>query len=323
MNIKDLGRHLVSDDISPPIRAAVIYNHNPIVVHPDQNLLRRGLMREDVFLAGIDISMTESMAYCDVVLPAATHFEYADLYAAYGHHWLQRAEAVIPPEGEALPNTEIFRKLAARFGFEDEVLQASDAALMDDAVNASDPRLGGVRGSKVPIEKPLQMLGDDGKPLVLYDNVRPKTPSGKVELKSEVLAQRWGAHALFPEYRARDEKFPLALISPASDRRISSTFGGMKPSLETPPLLMHPADAAARQLADGAKVRVWNALGEVFLPLHVTDAVRRGVVSSEKGAWLASSPNGQTISALVSAGEDADLARGTCYNDTPVEVSPV
>ena len=322
LNIKDLGRYLADDGIDPPIRAAIIYNHNPIVVHPDQNRLRKGLAREDVFLAGIDISMTESMAYCDIVLPAATHFEYADLYAAYGHHWLQRAEAVIPPQGEALPNTEIFRRLAARFGYHDDVMQANDPALMDDAVNASDPRLGGVSGSQVPIEQALQMLGSDGKPMVLYDNVRPKTPSGKVELKSEVLAQRWGAHALLPEYRTRDETFPLALISPASDRRISSTFGGMKPSLTAPSLLMHPADASARKLADGAKVRLWNGLGEVFLSLHITDAVRRGVVSSEKGAWLASSPNGQTISALVSATEDADLARGACYNDTPVEVSP-
>lgn len=321
LNIKELGRALAEDGIDPPIRAAIIYNHNPLVVHPDQNRMRRGLAREDIFMAGIDISMTESMAYCDIVLPAATHFEYADLYAAYGHHWLQRAEAVILPQREALPNTEIFRRLAARFGFDDDVLQASDAALMDDAVNAADPRLGGVSGSQVPIEKPMQMRGPDDQPLVLYDNVRPKTPSGKVELKSEVLAQRWGAHALLPEYRERDVEFPLALISPASDRRISSTFGGMKPSLSAPPLLMHPADAAARKLTDGVKVRVWNTLGEVFLPLHVTDAVRRGVVSSEKGAWLASSPNGQTISALVSASEDADLARGACYNDTPVEVS--
>jgi len=136
-----------------------------------------------------------------------------------------------------------------------------------------------------------------------------------------VLADRWGAHALFPEYRSREDQFPLALISPASDRRISSTLGGLKPSLTVPPLLMHPADAIARKLVDGAKVRVWNALGEVFLPLHATDAVRRGVVASEKGAWLATSANGQTISALVSASQDADLARGTCYNDTPVDVS--
>ena len=124
LNLIDVGRHLADDDIDPPLRAVFIYNHNPIVVHPDQNRMRRGLAREDVFAVGIDVAMTESMAYCDIVLPAATHFEYADLYASYGHHWLQRAEPVIPPVGESLPNTEIFRRLAARFGFDEPCFKA-------------------------------------------------------------------------------------------------------------------------------------------------------------------------------------------------------
>ena len=99
LNINDIGRHLAEDDIDPPLRALFIYNHNPIVVHPDQNRMRRGLARPDVFAVGIELTMTESMTHCDVVLPAATHFEYADLYPSYGHHWLQRAEPVIPPVG--------------------------------------------------------------------------------------------------------------------------------------------------------------------------------------------------------------------------------
>src|SRR5438270_4820529 len=119
LNINDIGRHLAESDIDPPLRGLFIYNHNPIVVHPDQNRMRRGLARPDVFAVGLELTMTESMRYCDVVLPAATHFEYADLYPSYGHHWLQRAEPVIPPPGEALPNTEIFRRLAASFGFDE------------------------------------------------------------------------------------------------------------------------------------------------------------------------------------------------------------
>ena len=96
LNIMDIGRHLVADDIDPPLRALFIYNHNPIVVHADQNRMKRGLAREDVFIVGIEIAMTESMQHCDIVLPAATHFECDDLYGAYGHHWLQRAEARDP-----------------------------------------------------------------------------------------------------------------------------------------------------------------------------------------------------------------------------------
>ena len=198
--------------------------------------MKRGLAREDVFLVGIEIAMTESMAHCDIVLPAATHFECDDLYPAYGHHWLQRAEAVIPPVGEALPNTEIFRRLAARFGFDDACFKAGDRELMDDAIDGAHPHLRGVKPSALPTREALRMAAPDGRPLALFDNVMPGTPSGKIELASDLLAQRWGPQARLPAYRPRAGKFPLALISPASDKRISSTLlgsgGGARPSLD-------------------------------------------------------------------------------------------
>jgi len=323
LNLIDVGRHLATDDIDPPLRALFIYNHNPIVVHPDQNRMRRGLARDDVFAVGIEVAMTESMTHCDILLPAATHFEYPDLYPAYGQHWLQRAEAVIAPLGESLPNTEIFRRLAARFGFDEACFKASDAELMDEAVDPADPRLGGIRPSGISTHKAVRMAAPDGRPLVLFDNVFPATPSGRIELKSETLARRWGPAAVLPAFREREAVFPLMLISPASDKRISSTLGGLAGSLGPPRLLMHPADAAARNLADGAEVKLWNERGEVILPLDVTDDVPPGVVASEKGAWLATSRTGQTISALVSADMRSDLADAACFNDTLVEVSGV
>jgi anaerobic selenocysteine-containing dehydrogenase len=320
LNILDIGRHLAQDDLDPPLRAVFIYNHNPIVVHPDQNRMKRGLAREDIFLVGIEVTMTESMQHCDIVLPAATHFECDDLYPAYGHHWLQRAEPVIPPVGEALPNTEIFRRLAARFGYDDPCFKASDHELMDDAVDSSHPFLGGQKPSEILTTAARRMAAPDGRPLALFDNVMPATPSGRIELASDVLAQRWGAQARLPAFRPRASKFPLALVSPASDKRISSTLLGPAVSRVASPLLMHPDDARARGLGGAKSVRLWNDLGSVVLPLVITDAVSRGVVASQKGAWLATSPTGQTISALVSADERADLAQGACYNDTGVEV---
>jgi anaerobic selenocysteine-containing dehydrogenase len=321
VNINDVGRHLERDDLDPPLRALFIYNHNPIVVHPDQNRMKRGLAREDVFLVGIEIAMTESMQHCDIVLPAATHFECDDLYPAYGHHWLQRAEPVIPPLDECLPNTEIFRRLAARFGFDDPCFRATDRELMDDAVDASDPRLRGIKPSEIPTTQALRMGAEDGRPLALFDNVMPATPSGKIELVSDVLSKRWGPSARTPSFRPRDSKFPLMLVSPASDKRISSTLLGAGRTLDdAPPLLMHPLDAEARGLGGATRVKVWNERGTVFLPLHITDGIRPGVVSSEKGAWLATSSTVQTISALVSADAKADLAEGACFNDTGVEV---
>ena len=320
INLLDVGRHLVADDVDPPLRAVFIYNHNPIVVHPDQNRMRRGLLRDDVFTVGIDVTMTESVAHCDVVLPAATHFEYADLYAAYGHHWLQRAQAVIPPLGESLPNTEIFRRLAARFGFDEACFKASDEELMDDAIDPADSRLRGMRPSQIPTDSALQMTGPDGKPLVLFDNVIPATPSGRIELKSESLARRWGAAALMPSWHERPGAYPLMLISPASDKRITSTLGDLPASRKAPRLLMNPRDAERRGLVHGGEIRVWNELGEVILPLDITDDVPPGVVASEKGSWLSTSRTGQTISALVSADMRADLAEGACFNDTLVDV---
>jgi anaerobic selenocysteine-containing dehydrogenase len=317
LNIVDVGAHLLDEALQPPIGALFIYNHNPLVVHPDQNRFRRGLEREHLFVVGCDVQMTDSLAYADVVLPAATHFEYADLYPAYGTQWLQRAEPVIEPLGEALPNTEVFRRLAARFGFRDPIFQADDAQLMDDACDAADPRMQGHRPSKLPLEQALAMTYN-GEEAVLFQNVRPATESGKIELESGYLARKYGAP--LPTFRPVENGYPLALISPASDRRISSTFGGLSFSVDTPTMDMHPDDAAARSLRDGTRVRVWNDLGEVFLPLRVTDEVRPGVVCSLKGAWMHTSDNGQTISALCPA-HHADISGGACYNDARVEVA--
>jgi len=317
LNIIDVGRHLLDASLVPPIKAVFIYNHNPVVVHPDATRLQRGLAREDLFVVGADVVMTDSMTYADVVLPAASHFEHADLYPAYGQHWLQRAEPAIRPQGEALPNTEIFRRLAARFGLTDPIFRASDAELMDDALDPDDPRLGGVRPSRLSTERALAMsvAGEDA---ILFKNVFPKTPSGKVELASAYLERKY--HARLPGWRPVESRYALALISPASDQRITSTFGGLHVADGAPPLEMHPDDALARGLREGMRVRVFNELGEVHLPLKISDAVPRGVVSTLKGAWLATSDNGQTVSALCPA-HHADISEGACFNDARVEVA--
>jgi anaerobic selenocysteine-containing dehydrogenase len=316
LNIIDVGAHLLDPGLAPPIKAVFIYNHNPVIVHPDQNRLRRGLLREDLFVVGSDVAMTDSMRYADVVLPASTHFEHPDLYAAYGTHWLQRADRVLAPQGESLPNTEIFRRLAARFGFTDPAFTASDEDLMDEALDPDDARLGGVRPRRIPTDRAVAMTAN-GEEFVLFKNVFPNTASGKVELASSYLEAKYGAR--LPRFAPVESRYPLTLISPASDRMITSTFGGVNGGA-TPPLEMHPDDAAARGLADGTRVRVWNDLGEVRLPLRVTDAVPRGVVCSLKGAWLRTSDNGQTVSALCPA-HHADIAEGACFNDARVDVA--
>jgi len=317
INILDVSKLLLDESLNPPLKALFVYNHNPLIVHPEQNRMKQALAREDLFIVGIEVAMTDSMAYADVILPACTHFEHADIYPAYGHQYLQRAEAVIPPIGESLPNTEIFRRLATKFGFTDPAFKASDSELMDAALDLDDPRMQSIAPSQIPIDRAIRMEFGGAEP-VLFQNVWPQTPSGKIELQSTTLGTRYGA--ALPTYRPVVSPYPLALISPASDKRITSTFGGLAANDAPPALDMNPVDAARRGLVDGAWVKVWNDLGEVYLPLRITMTVRPGVVCSEKGAWLRTSPNRQTVSALAPS-HKADLADGACFNDARVDVA--
>ncbi len=315
-NIIDVAKHILDDTLDIPVKGLFIYNHNPVSVHPDQNRMKRALTRDDLFTVGCDVAMTDSMAYCDVVLPASTHFEFADVYGAYGQQFLQRAEPVIPPVGASLPNTEIFRRLASRFGYTEDIFTRTDAQLMDESLDLDDPRLKGLRPSQLPLDQALRMdfNGDWAIPFV---NTFPKTVSGKVELVSDDLGQRFDQ--ALPTYRELESDYPLYLISPSSDKRINATFGGLKASDELPVLEMHPDDADSRGLKDGALVHVWNDLGAVHLLLKITDTVKAGTVYSPKGTWFKTSDTQQTVNALIS-GDYADIIGGACYNDTRVEV---
>ena len=317
-NIVDVAEKLLDDALEPPIMAMMIYNHNPVAVHPDQGNLIRALMREDLFIAGSDIAMTDSMAFADVILPAASHFEYDDVYGSYGQNYVQRAAPVIPCVGESAPNTEIFRRLAARFGFDDPMFLETDEQLMDTALNGDDPRLGGARPSRIDLHKALEMKCDDGSEAIMCKTVLPATPSGKIELFSDDLEARFGYGV--PRYEPVPQKLPLALITPSSSKRTNATFGGCDASAGMEVLEIHPMDAEARGLNAGDTVSVWNERGKVTLSLAVTDATRTGVVYSPKGTWRRASDTGFTVNALIPSDLRTDIEDGACYNETFVEV---
>jgi len=267
--------------------------------------------------------MTDSMKYCDVVLPACSHFESHDLYFAYGQSYVQRAEPVIAPVGESLPNTEIFRRLAARFGFDEPLFHDDDHALMDAALDATDPRLEGFEPHALPLDRAFLMNTTAGDPVLMCATVEPATVSGKVELFSESLQERYGYGV--PRYEALrgesdEEPMALMLITPSSTRRTNATFGGCGQSDGAEVLEIHPRDAGARDIYEGDSVRLWNAMGEVELRATISDAMQPGVVYSPKGMWLRSSETGQTVNALLSADIRTDIFDGACYNDTFVEV---
>jgi anaerobic selenocysteine-containing dehydrogenase len=317
-NIVDVAAKLLDDTLHPPIMAMMIYNHNPVAVHPDQTKLIKGLMRENLFIAGSDIVMTDSMAFADVILPAASHFEYDDVYASYGQNYIQRAAPVIPCVGDSLPNTEIFRRLAARFGYNDPAFLETDEQLMDSALDGDDPRLGGIRPSQIPLNVALEMKRDDGSDAIMCKTVHPATATGKIELFSDDLETRFGYGV--PRYESVPQKLPLALITPSSSRRTNATFGGCEASEAMEVLEIHPADAKARGLTAGDRVSVWNERGQVTLSLAVTDAMRAGVVYSSKGAWRKTSATGFTVNALIPSDLRTDIEDGACYNETFVDV---
>ena len=184
-NTLDLSSHILDPGDSLPLKALFIYNHNPLAVNPQQGKLRSALLDEELFVVGSEISMTDTMACADVILPAASHLEYGDLYKSYGHQYLQRSEPALGLQGEALPNTELFRRLAKRFGFNEACFSDSDKEMMDQAI---DPDLLGPdieRASAIPTGAALDMAVIE--PASLLRGEQADTPSGKIELYSETL----------------------------------------------------------------------------------------------------------------------------------------
>ena len=321
INIVDTSKVLLDKSMDPPVKVVFIYNHNPVITHPDQNRLRRALSQDDIFTVGADIVMTDSMSYCDVVLPAASHFEFADIYASYGHQYLQRAEPVIPCVGECLPNTEIFRRLAARFGFDEPIFKETDAELMDTAFVDGDLRLGGIRPSELALDQALAMKTITGEDLILCDTVLPETLSGKIELFSHDLEERFGYG--LPRFEAVKRQFPLAIISPSSSKRTNSTFGGCVLSKGQEEVEINPVDAKKRDISSGDTLKAHNERGETLLTAQITDAVLPGVIYTPKGTWLSASQTGQTVNALLDADIRTDIEDGACCNEAFCELSRI
>jgi anaerobic selenocysteine-containing dehydrogenase len=319
VNIVDIPDLLLDESYDPRLAAILIYNHNPVSTHPNQIKMIKALKRKDLFIAGCDIIMNDSMLFADVILPAVSHFEHDDIYTAYGQHYVQRAAPVIPPVGEGLPNTEIFRRLAARFGYNNPTFLENDTELMDAAIDGNDPRMQGFRPSKIPLNHALEMPAEGGGELIMCNTIMPTTPSGKIELFSKDLEQRFGYGV--PRFEMIEKTQPYTLITPSSSKRINTTFGNCQESSGMEILELHPDDASAHGIKSGDVVTISNSLGAVTLQALVSDAVRSGVFYSPKGMWLHSSLTGMTTNALIPSDIRADIERGACYNETFVDIA--
>ncbi len=317
-NIVDVPEKILNRELKIPVKAVMIYNHNPVATHPNQTRVIEALMRDDLFVVGCDVVMTDSMHFADVILPAASHFEFDDIYGAYGQNYVQRAAPVIPCVGESLPNTEIFRRLASAFGFDDDCFNATDHELMDEAMDGSHAQFNGVPPSQIALDRAIEIQSLDGTDMIMCQSVFPATPSGKIELYSEELEQQYGYGV--PRFEKVEQLLPLTLISPSSSKRTNATFGSNAASQGLEVVEMHPTDAERRGLQEGDKVAVYNEQAKVVFSLRVNDSTREGVIYSPKGTWRQSSDTGYTCNALIPAQVRTDIGDGACYHETFVEI---
>jgi anaerobic selenocysteine-containing dehydrogenase len=310
INMNRLGR-VLTEPLDPPVQCLFVYNCNPAVTVPDQQRVLQGLAREDLFTVVFDQVVTDTARYADVVLPATTFLEGYDTARAYGPLSFLLGRPVIDPVGEARSNADVFGELASRLGLLRDGDPSGELELMMRMMDQLPPEIvAGLRAGEAG-------TAPWGGAPVQFGDVHPLTSDGRVHLFPESL-DREAPHGL---YRYQPDpatpEYPLALISPASDRTVSSTLGELpRPAVR---LLMHPDDAGARRLTDGDDIVVFNERGEVACGVRVAARVRAGTVVLPKGVWRRHTANGNTATTLA-PDTLTDLGGGACFNDARVEV---
>jgi len=332
INMSTIGDDLLKDtspEFGPQVEAVIVYNSNPLAVAPDSSKVAQGFAREDLFTVVLEQFQTDTVDYADIVLPATTQLEHVDAHSTYGHLYMMANNAAIAPLGEAKANTEIFRLLAQRMGFDDPCFQESDEVLAAQAFDASDARAVHFDWESLK-QKGWQKLQMPDAP---FANGGFATPSGKCEFYSKSMAQAgldplpayiapYESPASNPELAAR---YPLAMISPPARNFLNSTFVNVK-SLRAaegePHLDIHPDDCAARGIAAGDMVRIFNDRGSFVAKARVTDKARPGLVVGLSVWWKKLASDGKNANEVTSQ-QLTDMGRAPTFYDTLVEVEKV
>jgi anaerobic selenocysteine-containing dehydrogenase len=313
INMSQLGDALTDPGLDPPVKALVVWNSNPAAIAPDQAKVLEGLRRDDLFTVVLEQFMTDTAAHADVVLPATTTLEHRDVVFSWGHHYLTWNEPSIDPLGEAKPNTEVFRLIARRMGLDDPCFDDSDEDLVEQLLASARPdvSLDGLR------ERGWVKL-DLGQGPAPHADGGFLTQSGKLELSSEYEP---------PAEVADDElagRFPLALVTPKTHLFLNSTFANQERQHRAQPrpeVVLHPDDAAARGVEDGATVRVFNDRGDFACAARVSDDARPGVLVAPMGWWNADWADGRGAQATTSQ-TLTELGSAPTFNDNRVELEP-
>lgn len=343
INMSQLAEALLGEIPGPPVRAMYVYNSNPAAICPDQSRVLKGLRREDLFTVVHEQFQTDTADYADIVLPATTQLEHFDLHNSYGHMFVQANEPAIAPLHEAKPNTEVFRLLARKLGFESEIFDVSDEDLAREALGSTEPT-SHVNGTgfastigQAFVGISLDRLKRDGPVrLNLPSDFAPfaegnfNTPSGKCELYSPALA-RQGRDPL-PNYTPPHEdpqtrpdlaaKYPLQMLSPPVPEFLNSTFvnvDSLRLQAREPTLEIHPSDASPRGIVDGRWVRIFNDRGTFKARAIVAETVRPGVVVTQSIWWNRYSPDGVNCNTTTSTAL-TDYGAAATFFDNLVQV---
>jgi anaerobic selenocysteine-containing dehydrogenase len=311
VNMSTIGDALNTPDL---IEAVVVYNSNPVAVAPESPKVVAGFQREDLFTVVLEHFLTDTADQADYVLPATTQLEHLDLHASYGHTYLLINHPAVAPIGQAKPNTQIFRELAARMGFTEPCFADSDEQLARQAVPRLDFELLSRQGwVKLPL------------PELPFANGGFATANGR----AQVAVSGQGLPDYLPPYEsvqsapALAARYPLAMISPPARHFLNSSFVNVKSlrSIEGEPLVeLHPDDAASRGIADGAMVRVYNDRGSYRCKAAVGDRARLGVVNGLGIWWRKLGADGTNVNELTSQ-RLTDIGRGPTFYDCLVEVA--
>ena len=312
----------------PPVKAVIVYNNNPVAVCPDSEKVLAGFRREDLFCVVMDSFLTDTADYADLVLPATTQLEHYDVHKSYGHLYVLANNPAIAPVGESLPNSEVFRRLAARMGFDEACFRDSDEDICRTALKSASPRMRGIEWEGMK-QSGWQRLNVAERFAPFAEGGFP-TPSGKCEFYSVALEKQGIDPLPFfnpPAESAQSNprlalEYPLAFLSPPARNFLNSSFAHLKRfrELEVEPCLeLHAEDAAARDIRDGDRVRVFNARGSVLLRARVNGKPRRGVVVAPSVWWKKYSPDRGNAN-NVTAQRTADLGGGATFYDCLVQV---
>lgn len=328
INMAQLGPELLGAD--PPFRAIYIWSTNPAVIIPEQEKVRAGLSRYDLFVVVHEQVMTDTARYADILLPNTTCFEQEDYFTSGWHLYSSYSAPAIDPVGESKSNYEVFKLLAEAMGFEDPCFKESldeIAAVAFD--NPSNPYLAGVTAEQLKVEG-LVRLNVPGKQFVAFSDGRFPTPSGKIELYSQKMAT--GGLDPLPTYVPAIEgregdtdlrgKYPLQMMAVPNHHFLNSSFAEIPRMQEKevrPTLQIHKDDAEPRGIVDGDVVRVWNDRGECRLHARIADTVMPGVVVSQ-GLWWSRHHPESAVNRLTPS-RLADMGGGACFFSNLVQVA--